>query len=406
MAATERKGRRRKARQRSRTTFRELPWIAAGIGALAARQARAQSTIDARFLYYKESGGRTQVLDPIVLIDQDLGSTWGRLGLVLGYDAISGASPSGGYPTADVTTSASGQTSSSGNVPLVAYNDHRSSVALSYGRRFGAHLPSVDLSYAKENDYTAKSVGLSDSWTMAGGRGTLHFGASFSRDIVAPVTNDLRLPKDTDGYALGWTWILGPRDLLDVSASYMRLRGYLDDPYKVVPIGDPGAGTTVPDHRPDSRARLAFFVKYGHSYTWDGALKLTYRYYRDDWSARAHTLDAVYDQHAGSDWIVSPRVRIYTQSAASFYTSLLAAPQEFRSADYRLSSFYSVLGGVSVTRKIDERLSVNLGATIQSQLGRDRVTPVATSPGAFGASSVSAADLNVFTLSAGLTFRY
>ncbi len=389
----------------TRKTRRRLSGLAAGLGALAARGAHGQSFIDSRFLFYKESDDRTQVLDPMVLVHQDLGGARGALDLTLGYDSISGASPTGGYPTTTVTTSASGNTSSSGSFPLAAYKDSRKAFSLGYSRKIGVHLPSIDVSYAKENDYTARSFSLSDAITMARGRGTLHFGASFGSDVVAPVTNDLSLPKKEQGYALGWTWILGERDLVDLSGSLMRLSGYLDDPYKIVPIGAPGTSVTLPDHRPDSRSRKAGLVKYGHYYPWNGALKLSYRYYWDDWGVKAHTLEANYDQKLGDDWIVSPQVRLYTQSAASFYASLFAAPQPTMSADYRLSSFWSVLGGLSASHRLDERSTIRLGATIQQQTGRDRVVPFGSSGGR-GASDVSSADLTIFTLTAGFTFGY
>ena len=176
------------------------------------------------------------------------------------------------------------------------------------------------MSYSKENDYTARSFGLSDAWTFAGGRGTLHGGVSFSSDIVAPVTNNLELPKKQQGYALGGTWILDERDLFDVSASLMKQSGYLDDPYKIVPVGTP-----APLHRssrstgPTRAQRWAVVGKYGHYFLWGGALKATYRYYWDDWSVKAHTLELVYDHRSNEDWIVSPTVRLYTQTAASFW---------------------------------------------------------------------------------------
>ncbi len=399
MAATERS--RRRALRRSRV--RKLPFVAAGLGVLAARDAHAQSLVDARFLFYKEADGRTQVLNPMILLHQDLGGKAGAFDLQLAYDSISGASPTGGYPTLDVTTSASGNTVAAGKIPLANYQDQRKSVALSYGRKFGAHLPSIDVSYAKENDYTARSIGLSDAWTMAGGRGTLHFGGSISRDIVTPVTNGLTHDRDTNGFGLGWTWILGERDLLDVSGSYMKRSGYLDDPYKVVPIGLPGTTTTLPDQRPDSRARWALVGRYGHYYPWAGALKATYRYYCDDWSVRAHTLEVSYDQHLGESWIVSPKVRLYTQSAASFYGSLFTTPQPYMSADYRLSPFWSALGGLGISKKIDERMGVSLAATFQSQTGRDRITLVSANG---ERADVSAADLIVATVTFGFTYTY
>jgi hypothetical protein len=405
VAATERRVRHARRRRGRRRLIRELPWLAAGLGAIAAREAAGQSFIDTRVLYYKESGDRTEVLNPNVLVHQDLGPTWGTLDLHLAYDAISGASPTGGYPTLDVTTSASGKTVAGGSVPVAKYHDARKAGTLSYSNKFGAHLPSIDVSYSKENDYTARSFGLSDAWTMAQGRGTLHYGFSIARDIVAPVTNDLRLDKSTNGYALGWTWIVGERDLVDVSGTLLNLSGYLDDPYKIVPIGPTAAGSS-PDHRPDTRSRRALLAKYGHYFPWDGALKVTYRYYWDDWAVKGHTLDLLYDQKLGSDWIVSPEIRLYTQGAASFYGSRFVTPQPYMSADYRLSPMDSILGGLGASRKLDDRTSVNAGVTFQSQTGRDRLTPLATSPTATRVTSTSPADLTVVTVTLGFTFSY
>ncbi len=403
MAATERRAR-RGARPRP-----GLPLLAASAGALAARGANAQSQIDAKLLYYKEDGGRTQVINPLVNIHQDLGESWGMLDVLLAYDTISGASPTGGYPSLDVTTSASGHTSAAGSVPLSSYHDQRKSIGLAWGRKFGAHLPSIDVSYSKENDYTARSVGISDAWTVAGGRGTLHAGVSLSSDIVAPVTNTLELPKKQQGYALGFTWILGARDLVDLSGSLMLQQGYLDDPYKVAPVGTPPSNLVeYPDHRPDTRSRKAIFAKYGHYYLWGGALKATYRYYWDDWSVKAHTLEIVYDHRLTEDWLVSPVVRLYTQTAASFFGNTFPAPQTYMSSDYRLAALSSILGGLGVTYRMNPALDLNLGFTYQSQSGRDGITltqaPTVRTPG--GTTTVSAADLTVLTVTAGFTWRY
>jgi hypothetical protein len=75
------------------------------------------------------------------------------------------------------------------------------------------------------------------------------------------------------------------------------------------------------------------------------------------------------------------------------------------SADYRLSAFESILGGLTVSYAISPAMSANLGATIQSQHGKDRVIPVPMSGTPLG-SSISAADLTVGTITAGFTFHY
>ena len=394
--------------------LRDLPWIAAGLGAFAARDASAQSSsIDVQFLFYKESGGRTQVLNPVVLWNHDLGSA-GQLGLNLGYDSISGASPTGAYPTADVTTSASGTVTASGNIPQASYTDARKSAALSWSRRFGANLPVVNITYANENDYTARGLEVSDSWTLLGGRGTLHFGFALSRDIVAPVKNpetnpngaDLKFDKNTNGFSLGWTWVFGSRDVADLSLSLMNLSGYLTDPYKVVPIGSPDSLQNVPENRPTTRSRRAAVLRYSHYFLWDASINVLYRYYNDDWSISAHTLDLTYNHRLSPDWVVSPEIRIYTQTAASFFANRFPEPQPLMSADYRLSPFTSFLGGLTLSHRLNEAFSANVGATFQTQHSNDPIQLVTNVPGERGTASVSAADMNVTTFNVGLTYRY
>ncbi len=399
----------RPERPRSRSTLRELPWIAAGLGAFAAREAHGQSSVNAQFLFYKESGGRTEVLNPLILWNQDFGKSGGQLNLTLGYDSISGASPTGAYPTADTTTSASGTVTASGQIPQSEYRDTRKSVGLAYGRQFGANLPTVNLAYAQENDYTARSVGFSDAWTLLGGRATLHFGAAFSRDTVSPVSGPevgQNLPKSTNGFSLGWTWILGERDLADISLSLMNLSGYLSDPYKVVPIGPDPSAQTLPDARPDTRSRRTIVAKYSHYFPWAGAVNVFYRYYGDNWSVHANTLDVTYNQRIGPDWIVSPEIRLYTQTGAYFYGNRFLVPQPYMSADYRLSPFGSFLGGLTVTRRLYDSISANLGATFLSQHSRDPIRLVTTTPGERGVASISAADMTVTTVTFGLVWTY
>jgi hypothetical protein len=408
VAATERP---RIARRRGRLVVQGMPWVVAGIGMLGGRAARAQSSAEFRYLFYNESNGRIQVANPTFLLHQDLGDAYGQIDLVLSNDAVSGASPTGAYPTLSITTStsASGHTSTNaaGKIPLVQFRDDRKAEGITYSLRLGAHLPSVDLSHSVEKDYIARGSGISDAWTMFEGRGTLHYGLSWSDDTVAPVTTNLQFPKKEHDYALGWTWAFGENDLLDVGTTRMNLKGDLNEPYLIVPVGT----NTVSERRPDTRVRDAYFIKQAHYFEWDGALKTTYRYYRDDWGIRAHTLDFTYDQHLDDSWILTPQLRFYTQSAASFYGAQFAAPQTYMSADYRLSAMDSVQLGCSMSVDLMENLTLNFGGTYQLQHGRDRLTPLQTaatlsSPAVYSGPATSAADLNTTTFTLGLKWRY
>jgi len=408
VAATERN---LKLRRRGRLALQGMPWVVAGIGVLTGRVALAQSSVELRYLYYGESDGRTKVQSPTLLLHKELSEALGQIDVILAHDSVSGASPTGGYPTLNVTTttSASGNRSTiaAGKIPMVQYMDERNAQGITWGRRIGAHLPTVDLSHSVEKDYSSQGFGLSDAWTMAQGRGTLHYGLSWADDTVAPVTNTLRLPKKTRGYALGWTWVLGSEDLIDFSASRMNLSGYLDEPYLIVTVGNATQG----EHRPATRARDAFLVKQAHYFEWDGALKSSYRYYTDDWGIKAHTLDFTYDQHLDDGWILTPRLRGYTQRAASFYGARFANAQPYMSADYRLSAFSSILLGCAVSVDLTPGLTLNLGASYQLQQGHDQVTPLKTaatsvSPAVFDGPSTSAADVNATTVTLGLKWKF
>jgi hypothetical protein len=395
--------------RRERRLFRGMPWVVAGIGVLGGRMLRAQSSVELRTLFYSESDGRTKVLNPSLLLHQDLGEALGQIDLLLAHDAVSGASPTGGYPTLSVTTtSASGtHTNAAGQVSMANYRDERNAQGISYSRRIGAHLPTVDLSHSVEKDYIAREYGISDAWTLFEGRGTLHYGLSWANDTVAPIGQPLRQPKKTRGYSLGWTWVLGEDDLFDVSATRMKLEGDLNEPYLIVPVGT----TTVPEIRPNIRTRDTLLFKYGHYFEWDGALKTTYRFYKDDWGLRAHTLDFTYDQHLDDGWIVTPELRFYTQNEASFYGATFTAPQPAMSADYRLSAFHSALVGCTVATDIADGLTLSLGASYQFQRGKNPLIPLATaatstSPAVYSGPATSPADVNATTFTVGLKWQF
>ena len=393
--------------------------MAAGIGALAASsvQAQAQTEVDIRFLHYREQEGRTSVNNPEIYFKHDFGEK-GQVGLLLSYDSITGASPTGETPTLDATTSA---LSGSSTIPMADYTDTRRATSLSYSRRFGSHLPSVALSYSKESDYLARGFSLVDSWELFGGRATLHAGVGTSRDRIDPVNMNDSFTKESLSFSAGWTQVLGPRDLFDFSVGLDRLSGYLNAPYKLVTTG----GVAAPESRPDTRSRKSAVLKYGHYFLSRGAIKMSYRYYWDDWAVDAHTVELTYDQRMGRRFILTPRLRYYRQGAAEFFGYEFTTAEPFMTSDYRLSSFWSWLAGIGMTVEFNDHLSFNLAAAYQDQTGLDRVTPKSTviptflrAPGGLlleddedeggegGAGSISPADLTTLTGTIGFTIKF
>lgn len=416
MAATDRRRRQR------------LSLVATGLGTLAGATARAaDSSLDFRFLHYGESDGRTQVENPELYFQHGFGEK-GQIGLLLSYDSISGASPTGAGPTADTTSSASGG-APLGQVPTANYTDTRQAASLSYARRLGAHLPSVTLSYSHESDYVSRGLSLVDSWELRGGRSTFHYGVGGTSDSINPVSRNDRFSKRSRSLVAGLTQVLGPRDLFDVSLGLDDFTGYLTDPYKLVTVSRPAGTVDLPEARPDSRARKSALFKYGHYFLTRTALKTSYRYYWDDWSIRAHTLEVSLDQRLARKLILTPRLRYYRQGRASFFGYEFQNPQPYMSSDYRLSSFWSWLAGIGLTVEVSDRFSLNLAGNYTDQTGLDRIKSAVATPlpdlrsprrsrvilddgegddggGGGGSSSVSPADLKIFTFTAGFSVKF
>ena len=161
-----------------------------------------------------------------------------------------------------------------------------------------------------------------------------------------------------------------------------------------------------PELRPSTRSRRTVVAKYSHYFLWDGSINVLYRFYNDDWSITANTIDVTYNQKFGPDWIVSPEIRFYTQTGASFFANKFLVPQTYMSADYRLSPFGSFLAGLTLSRRLYDSITANVGFTVLSQHSNDPITLVTTTPGERGTTSVSAADMNVTTVTFGFVWVY
>ncbi|MGD8341847.1 MAG: DUF3570 domain-containing protein, partial [Gammaproteobacteria bacterium] len=76
---------------------------------------------------------------------------------------------------------------------------------------------------------------------------------------------------------------------------------------------------------------------------------VSYRYMTDDWDIDSHTLDLHYRRNLSSGSYIQPHLRFYSQTAASFYHTVLFDGDPLPSlatADYRLGEFDAVTIGV------------------------------------------------------------
>lgn len=192
---------------------------------------------------------------------------------------------------------------------------------------------------------------------------------------------------------VGLKHVITRRSSVSASLAYDHDSGFLENPYKLVMIAfaDPATPPllfggqwltrifNVAESRPETRAQWTAGLRYSHYFDApDAALHVDYRFGADDWGVQSHTAEAFWSQAAGDDWLVTPRVRYYTQSAADFYQPwfILArraptrpdgtldfsgVPLQHYASDHRLSAYGAVSAGVAASRDLQRGLRLEAG---------------------------------------------
>jgi hypothetical protein len=343
--------------------------LASSLPAVAHAEGGGTSTLDTSLLLYGEKQ-RADVLEPTVRFSR-LFAGGQAFSAQLGYDVITGASPTGAVPSGQIqtTTTASGTTSSvaAGEVPTTSFKDQRYSLDMDWRQPLGSVLATtVSGHFSREKDY--QSVGGSAKLALDLSHRTLTItaGAGVNNDDVFPVggtpqgLTDGTLPTDparqakkvTDGL-LGVTRVISRGWLVSLAGTHTKESGYLTEPYKVVSLIDVTTGESVgqlTESRPDTRSRNDVLGTSVHHVGGD-VLHLSYRYYWDDWKLNSNTFDVKlrHDFNERTWW--QPHVRYYTQTQAWFYTTGLAstAPMpDFATSDYRLGPLRTATLGATV----------------------------------------------------------
>jgi hypothetical protein len=162
---------------------------------------------------------------------------------------------------------------------------------------------------------------------------------------------------------------LDRRTILRVAASLVVQDGYLEKPYRYVPLFLAGAApppgqldrhtfdaarlpTRPPEEVPDLRVRGALGVR---AIRWvdalHGSLRLDVRAYADDWRLFAITVEPMLALQLSEDLLATARVRVHHQGDAAFWRRayVVAAETElprYRSVDRDLSSYTAATGSL------------------------------------------------------------
>ncbi len=331
--------------------------LALPILVLPAKAAAAEvGEVGITVLGYKERG-LMKVTEPVLWGRAQFLDVW-EVQASAAVDIITGASP-------QLVTNASGKPVQS--ISGASINDRRNTGDVKVTRRFGELSLSASRALSKEEDYRSMSFGLEAKLDLNQRNTTLVAGYGASNDRVLS-SDDSRLNerRDTREYLFGVTQILSPTELVQSTLSGSHGRGWYNDPYKLTfTFFDSGPPILMADRRPDHRDTLAWLTRYRRHFPQaNGTLQADYRYYRDDWGIRAHTLEVAWQHALNERWALRPGLRYYTQDAADFYSPTVPRPQPaILSSDQRLGSW----GGVSPSLRVIARLEG--GFTVEGTLG-------------------------------------
>lgn len=286
---------------------------------------------------YSAEGSRMRVTQPLLYVHAPISETLSLEGAVV-VDTMSGASPE--YH--NTLSGASGR----------GIHDERHAADLKLHRYFSRQKLALGIAGSTENDYDSRSLSGEWQWASDNQNTTLTLGLARTLDkIGSELDPKLAQQRDTSEYLFGVTQVLSPVAIVQSNLSYKASDGYHDDPYKAA------------DRRPGGRHQLAWLTRYNHHFpASDITLNLDYRYMKDNWGVRAHTLGAALTLPIASDWRLRPSVRYGSQTAAYFYSDRFP-PRRFGalySVDYRLGGFGSATVGLKLSHDLDADTTIDI----------------------------------------------
>jgi Protein of unknown function (DUF3570) len=266
------------------------------------------------------------------------------------------------------------------------------SVERDYLSRFGNVAGRMD--FNQKRTTLNMSVGYTNSYTHAlldpatsGHISTAAYPGQFSM-VSEGLYNGLQVTGTRQDTALtvGLSQVLNKNSLLSGGFGFTNSNGYLSNAYKdtTVFLLQPHPAFSLPqgvqyasyngisalEKRPNQRNQFTWDLSYRQFIeTLNAAPKLGYNFFHDDWGVSAHTFDGEWRQSLGETWTLTPHVRYYAQTAATFYAPYLfsssstfadLAGRNF-SSDQRLAAFGALSGGVTLSKQFIRGLNLDLG---------------------------------------------
>ena len=286
-------------------------------------------------LYHSYKGGGVQVNGPSVLVRKSVGNSASIVGNYY-VDHVSSAS-------IDVVTQGS------------PYKEERKQKSLGLNYLRGDISMVIGYINSEESDYTANTANFSISQDMFGNLTTVTMGYSRGWDTVRKNGQpDFSEPASRNNYQLDLSQIITKNTLVGISFETITDEGYLHNPYRSVRYLDPTnpiGYSYQPEVYPRTHTSTAVTIQARYYLPYRAALHAEYRFYNDSWGVRANNAQLDYTHPLGKDWIFELKYRVYSQTAADFYSDLFPRidSQNFLARDKELSALTNQTAGVGIS---------------------------------------------------------
>lgn len=204
-----------------------------------------------------------------------------------------------------------------------------------------AYLDHVTLIYPSEFVQVITPVSTGATYiTTASGNVVLSSGGSTASKPSLPTK-----PRNTYTASFGYSQIINSRLQLMFLADVVTQNGYLSLPFHRVYFS---TGKDTIEKLPSSRFKLPLGFRANYFLGDNIILRSYYRYYFDNWGARANTASLEVAYKVSPFFSISPFYRYYTQSAARYFApyEVHSALDQYYTSNYEYAKFNSQFFGV------------------------------------------------------------
>jgi len=378
---------------------KKLPiFISAAVTAVVSMgNAASTDSVEFNHEYYTESDDRITVKYTMLDIKKDFGTDW-SLSASFSIDEITG-----GTPIWDSISSPSPCTDESGNYicddpdkrpgnligsPQTNLKDFvyrniqmvdkrkAGNISLTY-RTPKRNEWSFGVAYSEEEDFTSKEASLGYlHYIDETKNNSLSFGISVQKNKSFFYFDEAWKDMDILSAEVSYTQIFNAKTLGQVTLFRTRQSKALTNPYQTVlrrvnvlddePSLDPVYRYyRAREVRPDVKD-ISGIALNGISEIKDGLkVHAHYRLYKDDWDILSHTVNLKAYYNLTEKIVLSPNIRYYHQSEASFYKGhkdadfIFSEREGYATSDERLGCFHSWTAAIGVESKLTEKWDIN-----------------------------------------------